>query len=151
MSRELIYWDADPFLAWLQEEADKADLCRGTIDEAERGNLLIVTSALTLAEVLYKKRQEVIGADRKDKVIELFRNEFIAVRNVTRAIAEVARELVWSNGIAPKDAIHVATAISSKVPTLETFDQELLAQNGKVGNPGLIIRIPQPLRQGKLL
>lgn len=34
MSRDHIYWDADPFLAWLQEEAGKVDLCQGTIGEA---------------------------------------------------------------------------------------------------------------------
>ena len=49
--------------------------------------------------------------------------KFIAVRNVTRAISETAREFVRSNGVAPKDAIHVATAVSSKVSTFETFDR----------------------------
>lgn len=150
MSRDQIYWDSDPFLGWLQEEEGKFDLCQGTIKQAEEGGILIVTSALTLAEVLYQKRKEVITADKKDRVIGLFQNEFIAVRNVTRAIAEAARDLVWSNGIAPKDAIHVATAVSLKLSTLETFDAELIGQSGKIGAPPLIIRAPIPAPQGAL-
>ena len=150
MSARQIYWDSDPFLGWLQEEVEKVELCRSTIKQAEEGNVLLVTSALTIAEVLYQKRKEVIPAEKKDKVIALFQNEFIAVRNVTRAIAEAARDLVWSNGIAPKDAIHVATAVSLKIPFLETFDGDLIAQSGKVGNPPLIIRKPLELDQKDL-
>jgi predicted nucleic acid-binding protein len=150
MSQEQIYWDSDPFLGWLQEEEGKYDLCDGTIKQAEEGSLLIVTSALTLAEVLYQKRQEVISVEKKDRVIGLFQNEFIAVRNVTRTIAEMARDLVWSHGIAPKDAIHVATAMSLKLAILETFDKDLINQSGKVGAPPLIIRAPIKPVQGAL-
>jgi predicted nucleic acid-binding protein len=150
MSKEQIYWDSDPFLGWLQEEEGKFDLCQGTIKHAEDGNVLIVTSALTLAEVLYQKRKEVIPIEKKDKVVQLFQNEFIAVRNVTRAIAEAARELVWSNGIAPKDAIHVATAVLLKLPILETFDKDLIDQSGNVGDPPLTIRAPIKPPQGAL-
>jgi predicted nucleic acid-binding protein len=150
MSRENIYWDSDPFLGWLQEEDGKVDLCTATLERAEKGEILIVTSALTLAEVLYQKRQEVITADKKDRVLLLFKNEFIAVRNVTRRIAEDARELVWSHSIAPKDAIHVATAIFDKVPFLETFDAGLLVKTGLIGSPPLVIRRPQVPPQGAL-
>jgi hypothetical protein len=48
MSAELIYWDSDAFLGWLQNEVGKADLCEGTIKRAEAREVLIVTSALTI-------------------------------------------------------------------------------------------------------
>ena len=53
--RRKIYWDADAFLGWLQEEPGKVELCKGTIQRAEAGEVLIVTSALTIAEVLWRK------------------------------------------------------------------------------------------------
>jgi hypothetical protein len=29
---EIIYWDSDAFLGWLQEEAGKVELCQGTLE-----------------------------------------------------------------------------------------------------------------------
>jgi len=49
----LVYWDSDPFLGWLQEEPDKVTACAGVVSDAENGQTIIVTSALTIAEVLY--------------------------------------------------------------------------------------------------
>jgi predicted nucleic acid-binding protein len=49
----LRYWDSNCFLAWLQEEGDRVRGCGMVIDAAERGKVRIVTSALTLAEVLW--------------------------------------------------------------------------------------------------
>ncbi len=74
----------------------------------------------------------------------------VRVRNVTRSISESAQSLVWDQGIKPKDAIHVATALEAKVPILETFDEPLIAQSGTVGFPPLIIRKPLPATQPKL-
>ena len=47
------YWDSDCFLAWLQSEEGKADACREVLEAADEGKILLITSALTLAEVLY--------------------------------------------------------------------------------------------------
>ncbi|MGH7057385.1 MAG: hypothetical protein ACREFZ_05795 [Acetobacteraceae bacterium] len=52
MTVERIYWDSDAFLGWLQAEASKAELCRGTLERARAGEVAIVSSTLTLAEVL---------------------------------------------------------------------------------------------------
>jgi len=46
------YWDACTFLGWLKGEDDKIAECRSVIEEAVSRKLQIVTSALTLAEVL---------------------------------------------------------------------------------------------------
>lgn len=145
----LVYWDSDPFLGWLQEEPEKVAACSGVVEEAENGEVLIVTSALTIAEVLYRRQKGQIPADKRQKVVAFFRNEYIAVRNVTRSIAEYARDLVWDHGIDPKDAIHVATALDGKVPVLQTFDGELINHTGRIGNPALIIQRPTPPKQGR--
>ena len=49
------YWDANVFLGWLKDEADKVDYCRPVIEAANAGKIKIVTSALTITEVLWMK------------------------------------------------------------------------------------------------
>jgi len=149
MPVELVYWDSDAFLGWLQAEPGKADLCAGTLKRADQGEVLILTSALTIAEVLWMRGAPMIPQDKADIVRRFFRRSYLRVRNVTRAVAENAQDLVWTQGIRPKDAIHVATALDAGVAALETFDEELLKKSGTIGNPALIIRKPiAPAQRG---
>lgn len=150
MSVELIYWDSDAFLGWLQAEAGKVDLCQGTIERAETGECALITSALTLAEVLWLRGGPKIPADKAEKLGRFFRRSFIKVRPVTRSIAEAAQDVVWNHGVRPKDAIHVATAIDAQLGCMETFDEALIARSGGIGNPALIIRKPIPPRAPRL-
>jgi predicted nucleic acid-binding protein len=83
-------------------------------------------------------------------VRRFFRRSYMRVRNVTRAVSESAQDLVWSKGIKPKDAIHVATALDARVMALETFDDDLIGKSGQVGNPPLVIRRPIPPEQWEL-
>ena len=41
-----------------------------------------------------------------------------------------------------RSAIHVATAARWNIKVLETHDKELIALNGRVGNPAITIRLP---------
>jgi predicted nucleic acid-binding protein len=82
---------------------------------------------------------------------KFFRRNTFRVRGVTRSISESARDIFWLQGIAPKDAIHVATAVDAKASALETFDGGLLKKTGLVGNPPLLIRQPIAPRQRKLI
>ncbi len=52
MDKLIRYWDSDCFLGWFNEEWDKIDQCKGVLTKAQNGELIIVTSALTLTEVL---------------------------------------------------------------------------------------------------
>lgn len=150
MSVEKIYWDSDCFLSYLQAEKIKVDKCEGVIQRAERGEVLIVTSALTLAEVLWMRGAPRLSKDKALLVQRFFRRSFIRVYNVTRKLSESAQVLVWDHNIKPKDAIHVATAIHLNVSALETFDEKLIANSGTVGKPLLLIREPQATAQGRL-
>jgi predicted nucleic acid-binding protein len=147
MPVELIYWDSDAFLGWLQAEPRKSDLCAGTLRRADQGEVLIFTSALAIAEVLWMRGAPMIPQEKAEIVRKFFRRSYFRVRNVTRKISEDAQDLVWTQGIRPKDAIHVATALDVGVAALETFDDELLKKTGLVGNPPLIIRKPIPPAQ----
>jgi len=111
--------------------------------------MLLVTSALTLAEVLYLRGRPPISKARKEIVVDFFKNDYIAVRNVTRHVAELARELVWDQGIKPKDAVHVATALEARLPLMNTFDRTLLKKSPIAGSPQLVIAQPS-VREPKL-
>jgi predicted nucleic acid-binding protein len=150
MPVELVYWDSDAFLGWLQAEQGKADLCAGTLKRADQGEVLILTSALTIAEVLWMRGAPMIPQEKADIVRRFFRRSYMRVRNVTRAVSESAQDLVWNHGFKPKDAIHVATALDAGAFALETFDEGLLKKSGTIGNPALFIRKPLAPAQGGL-
>ena len=145
MGVELRYWDANAFLAYFQEEGGRVDSCEAVLEEAEKGKLLIVTSALTLAEVLALRGAKKLSPkpSLKRKVIDFFKNEYISVQNVTREVAELARDLVWDKGIKPKDAVHVASAIVAEVAAFETYDGPLI-RKGKKLDGDIVFREPPP-------
>lgn len=143
MSGAQRYWDSDCFLGWLLAEPDKEELCRAVLESAEDGTVLIVTSALTLAEVLMLKGRPKIPAADKQKVDSFFRNNYVNVRNVTRRVSEAARSLVWDYGIQPKDALHVATAIDAGLGLMNTFDEKLIRKCKRHVNQ-LHIRVEKP-------
>ena len=88
------------------------------------------------------KKKTPIPKERRDEVINFFKNEYISVRNLDRRVSELARDLVWEHDIDAKDSIHVATALQYKLDRLHTFDEGLLGKTGKVGDPRLIIEKP---------
>jgi len=143
----LIYWDSDAFLAWLESEPGKAELSQGTLERAKAGEVLIITSALTLTEVLWRKGGPKLPAAKAETLRKFFRHSYIRIVNLSRAIAEQAQDVVWNHSIKPKDAVHVATALFMKAPILETFDEDLLKKSGQVGLPPLVIQKPKPPKQ----
>ena len=147
---EKIYWDSDAFLGWLQQEAGKVELCAGTLERAKGGEVVIITSTLTIAEVLWMRNAPRITLDKATAVRKFFRHSYFRLRNVTRSIAESAQDLVWHESIPSKDAIHVATALDAGASVFETFDKDLLRKSGNVGTSALVIRKPQAPRQPSL-
>jgi len=121
------YWDSDCFLGWFNAEPDKIDDCRGVLTKAQNGELTIVTSALTLTEVIRIKGKTRLPREKEDTIVEFFENDFMVIRNVDRFVAEFARDLVWTySKLMPKDSIHVATAVLNDIQILNTFDDVLL-------------------------
>ena len=143
-----IYWDSNAFLAWLQNEPGREAACRDTLDAAQNGAFLIITSALTLAEVLWLKGAPRLTEDKADLLNRFFRRSSIRVVNLDRRIAQRAQRLVWESGIKPKDSVHVASGLQYECPVLETFDLPLI-QKG-VDLEGIEIREPQAASQGTL-
>ena len=144
-----VYWDSDCFLGYLKGERDKISICRGTADKAQAGDLLIITSAITLIEVVRLQKQPVqLSAKDAKKITQFFQNPYIYIHGVDREVATVARQLIWDHNLQQRDSIHVATALRRSIPKLHTFDEGLLKLDGKLGNPRL--RICRPDIQGQM-
>ncbi|MFY9822068.1 MAG: type II toxin-antitoxin system VapC family toxin [Thermoanaerobaculia bacterium] len=142
------YWDSSVFLAWLLPEPDRRRQCREVLTAAERGDVNIITSAITLTEVIKLKGKPPLRADQHEKIRRFFQNDYIKVVDADRFIAEDARRLIWNHGLQPKDSIHVATALRLtailhwKAPRLDCYDGDLIALSGKLGSPPLTIDVP---------
>lgn len=137
-------------MGWLKKEPDKYKKCQAVIEKAELGELEIVTSTLTLAEVLYLRKDVEIGPDQSKVIRKFFENEYILLVNVTREVAELAQDIVWGYKVRPKDAIHVASTLKAKVPILDTFDGYLIGLNNRIGDPPLLISEPNIQHQEDL-
>lgn len=147
------YWDSTCFLAWLLPEPARVPDCRSVIRAAERGDVQIITSALTLTEVIHLKGgPHLVREEHEQKLRKFFLHQYIIVRNVDRKIAELARELIWRHGLKPKDSIHVATALRGGITILDTYDdKDFIALNGKIGTPPLRIGTPHEVEQLALI
>jgi predicted nucleic acid-binding protein len=142
------YWDAAAFLGLFLDEPGRADDCRATIKAAQEGRIRIITSTLTLAEVVTLKGYKPLPPDKRQMLRQFFRNPWIVLREVDRYTAEEAQELVWNyESLKPKDAIHVATAVRAGVAYLDTYDEPLIRLNETIGDPPLKIGRPGDLMQ----
>ncbi|MFL5799167.1 MAG: type II toxin-antitoxin system VapC family toxin [Actinomycetota bacterium] len=128
-------WDSVAFVGWLGKEADKRDACESVVRAAERGELEIVASALALAEAIKPKHGHArLSPDDSAKISGFFRQPYIIIVNVDRAVAEQARQLCWDHPkLDPKDAIHVVTALRARASQLDTFDGALIALSEQLG------------------
>lgn len=155
-----IYWDACAWIAYINREMPgpgktfterRFEMCRDTLRRAEAGDLEIVTSAFTLAEVC--KRSTVPGSPTIN-LPAFFDQRYILLVPVDKTVGEKAQnlQLAGITGLKPQDAVHVASALIANVPILHTFDGTLrrltktLSLND--GNPLEIMRpteeIPTP-------
>ncbi|MHB1245224.1 MAG: type II toxin-antitoxin system VapC family toxin [Sulfuriferula sp.] len=155
--RSVVYWDADAFLALINEDKSSAEMagCNDVWATCEKGTLLIVTSTLTTAEVIHKKGTLKLDQQKRVLVSNFFRQSFISQKPLTREIAELARDVVWDSNIKPKDAVHVATCAYFKIRLLHSFDTNLVNKrvitvNGfpiNVSNPHAGAQQEMPIEQ----
>ena len=142
------YWDSCVFIDLLEQTPGRFPVCEDWRSRAEKGDLVIVTSAISLAEVCKLPTTSLLPADQSKKILEFFENPYIVLRQVDRAVGELAHELTRTHGLKPMDAIHVATALLMRVDVFHTYDSAkgrrkgLLAHNGLIGTPPLKIEIP---------
>ena len=162
---EYVYWDSNCFIGYLQNEQN-ADVLEAIIERAEDEKLVIVTSALTLAEVLKFKGSDGVLHNPISPEEELHLEDCfspdngVQIVNLDRVVASNARRVVWDRGIDPKDAIHVATAMQFKRNGLmkrndtlvfHTFDKKVLKHgDGIDGIPFVIPKLEDYPQQSQL-
>lgn len=117
------------------------EYCANIIKAARNGELDLLTSTLTLAEVWHLGIKPPSDEDKRviesvltsGKVFKLVPDSFFIGRN--------ARDLMWVNGIelTGADAIHVASALEAKCDEFITTDSEIVAAAEKLKAKGLLV------------
>lgn len=149
MARERRYRDTACFLAVLNREEGRVEVCERILRAATYRSVEIVTSAFTITEVLLPKGGRPLSPAVRSTITRFFRHPGIVLVNVDRAVAERAQVYFWDQNVRPKDAVHVASAVSAGVPVFETYDAGLIRLSGRLGgSPPLTVREPQPLGGG---
>jgi len=137
------YWDSSCFIAWLKPEPERRARCQEVLRAAERGEIQIVTSAMSLIEVIKLDKGPLqISQEKEKKISAFFKHNYIIIVQVSRQLGEQARSLIWNHGLRPRDSIHAATALSEKLTDLHTFDRDFLRLDRKIGKPLLTISEP---------
>jgi predicted nucleic acid-binding protein len=141
-----VYWDACCFIGRIAREPDKIADLEMLTEQAKDGKLIIVTSTLTISEVLHEPSEELAASNKFKTINDFFDHPWIVLRALDRRTAEIAAQVRRDFALKSADAIHVATAIRwrRKVLELHTYDEDhLLKKNGKIGVPPLKIIRPR--------
>jgi predicted nucleic acid-binding protein len=141
-----VYWDNCAFIDRIEAvRADRLPVLRAITGAGERGELAIVTSVLSMAEVVKLKDLKTADHATKEALIKsFFENDYIHLRAVDPRTSGLARRIVRDHGLKPPDAIHIATAILSKTEIVHTCDDDKMTPlNGKIKYPEIFDR---PLR-----
>ncbi len=150
MSGDRRYWDSSVFLEWLNEQS-RRDACEGVLAAAEKGNILICTSAVTLGEVIKLKGQTHVPVEKRELIRNFFRQNYIYILNLTPTIGRRTQDLIWEHPhLQPRDAMHIATADCNDIPLIETFDRDFLRLDRDIGTPPIAIREPHEQYQPPL-
>jgi len=139
-----IYWDASVFLSYINGYADRAPTIETLLDEAQRGDFELLTSALSTVEVSFaaaEQQRQRLSPDVEAKIDQLWLPpspvklvEFYAlIGEGAKALMRAAITRGWS--LKPMDAIHLSTARRLGVSEFHTYDQGLQKYRQDVGCP----------------
>jgi predicted nucleic acid-binding protein len=133
VSLRLIYFDANVFLAYVGNEEGRADTVQALLDEARRGEIEIVTSILSIAEVAYGAHERDHGlTEAGEEAIEQLWTPAspVTLVDVSQAATRNARTLIRKakeqdlSGVRAADAIHLATARMFGCDEIFTYEAE---------------------------
>ncbi len=133
-----VYWDSCCFLSYLEGDARGEQLV-GIAERAQLGELKIVTSALTLTEVLGKRNATPAARDRIRRGMSA-ENGILFV-DLTENLAKKARDFIWDHDYRNHraDAVHIATAFYfdqlKGIDEIHSFDHDLLKFGSTLGIP----------------
>lgn len=117
--------DTAAFIYFIEEEAQYLPIIRPLFVEADKGKRRLVTSALTLLEVLvvpYRTGNAPL-ADRYEAL--LTRSRGLQMIEVTREQLKAAAQLRAATSIKTPDALQMAAALGARCGTFVTNDRRL--------------------------
>ena len=129
-SRPLVYWDACCFLSYLSGDPSRLVL-RRLMEDAKAGGILLVTSAISIAEVAYLAPEGLgrpLDQAIEAKIESMWRwVQAIRIVDTHAGIGRRARDLLrhalvhgWERNA--RDAIHLASAQQAGATTVHTYD-----------------------------
>ena len=121
------YWDSNVFLASIKNEPGRVEVCEAIVAMAHKEECVIVTSAITLAEVVRPRQKGTVEmTEAEDKqIVDFFANPFIRFVDLSPGLAAQSRQIQWRFGLQVRDAIHVVSAIAGGADVIETYDPDL--------------------------
>jgi predicted nucleic acid-binding protein len=159
-ARERAYWDACVLMSVLcnysDRRRDEVPGLKDTMLRVESGDLQIFITHLYQVEVLDSKQLDVVA---KERVQRLFQRRRCQPLNTNHKASELAGEIrdFYKGKMDQMDAVHLATAIHYRIPTLHTYDNggkggvSLLKLSGTLIADKYVIDICKPtVRPGQL-
>jgi predicted nucleic acid-binding protein len=121
---------------------DRYGMCRNVIEAAKKGQIELVTSFFTQAEVFKP------GDAATANLEAFFETDYILRVNMDKFVSDRAQAIMGSGivkGLKPADATHLATAAVSSVDEMHTYDDRLLNLDGKIDKTdGTKLKICKP-------
>lgn len=154
------YWDASTWIKLISNKQDEQAVrdrwhCQQFFEEALKGERQLLTSAVTIAEVLRVETEDGVPPPPmppqvRERIEALFDEPYVVLIPLDPARAQEARNLRWRfSWLKTADAIHVASAVYAQADVLHTFDgaggqpRRMLQLDGLVGTPPLSIVVPR--------
>ena len=128
----LVYFDPNVFLAYVCDEEGRAAMVAELLRKAAGGDLVIMTSTMSIAEVAYaaeEKMQRSLDDATEKRIDSLWvPGSPVSLVEASRRVLVEARTLIRKNlaadrgRLTPIDAIHLATAMVERVDELATYE-----------------------------
>ena len=116
--------DTSPFIYFIEKHARYASVLRPFFEAVDRGEIQVVTSAVTLLELLVhpiRRGDEALAHQYNDILLS---SPNIATISVTPAVAQTAAELRAQHNLKTPDAIQLATATDQRAAVFLTSDRD---------------------------
>ncbi len=140
------------FVYRIKRRAENIAVLEHITELAENGEIVLVTSVFTTAEVAMVEDKDdpnpLPEAEQERLIVDFFENDFIYPVSVTPDICKKAREIVRKYRIKGKDAIHVASAlVVPGVVEFHTYDGPVLKKCKTLH--GCTLKVMEPTYQTK--
>ncbi len=132
MVKRRVYLDSSVFLAFLNGNEQYSPHAKSTIEAAERGELEVWTSYLTMAEVTKRRGLQFPRATNDERnVTQLFQNPVIKFVAIEYVVGVYSQQIIWDFQKQPRDALHLAAAVFAKCEVVYAIDGGMFEVNSR--------------------